>query len=72
MDAVACTSVDNYSCQLILASMGRVPIIEIGVTLKCLHCLLHCGLYGMVHNFLVLEISHSSPMPSLRIFSGKP
>ena len=68
------------SCQLVLASVGIVPIIEIRVVLNHSHCPLHCGLYGVVHNFLTLEISHSSSIKllsklhpwSLRICLGRP
>ena len=66
--------------KLNLASANRLPIIDIRVTLTHLHCPLHCCLYGVVHNFLVSDNSHSSPMSlilklhpkSLRIFSGRP
>ena len=69
----------NCSYQLILASVGRVPIIEMRVALKHLYCPLHCGLHGVVPNILTFDISHSSAM-TLKVaslvtenfFSGRP
>ena len=46
----------NCSCHLIWTSIGNVPINVIKVELKHSHWLLHCGLYGIVHNFFILAI----------------